>query len=123
MYYSEFSINDIRVQFINQWKKTRSGFTHVSTFMVPFYGIEKTVNVYYINRTWERYTFQTSMLSAVRSVMNTIRETVTRREKYSNNWKRLNAERRDAIDAAINAITGYTFCLDVMKYLENNTVQ
>jgi hypothetical protein len=56
-------IND-RFSFVNEWKSTRNGFSHKSTL------IEGTTHQWhetcqYLNRTWESYSFRTSMKKCV----------------------------------------------------------
>src|SRR3990167_6605642 len=51
-----FRINE-HLEAVCEWKKTRNGFKHTATLLLN--GIEqKEVKVCYLNRTWERYTYE-----------------------------------------------------------------
>lgn len=57
----ELSINGHKIQFINEAKRTRSGFKHTSTMFID--GAQWIVSeIHYINRTWEAYPFRTAMV-------------------------------------------------------------
>ena len=56
--------------FVNEAKNTRDGFCHIS-HLFNEYGREiATGRVNYLNRTWERYEFQTSMKKAVSKALD-----------------------------------------------------
>lgn len=49
------------IEIVCQWRKTRNGFKHEATLFLS--GSEcETVKVCYLNRTWERYEYQTVIL-------------------------------------------------------------
>ncbi len=47
-----------RLEVVCGWAKTRNGFKHTATLQRDGYG-EVSVKVCYLNRTWERYEYQT----------------------------------------------------------------
>lgn len=56
-------------EFICNWHDTRGGFAHDCNLFIN--NIEKTVShCYYINRTWEVYTFQSVCMNAICNVIN-----------------------------------------------------
>jgi hypothetical protein len=62
-----FRINGTDYTIVNEWKKTRNGFKHESTLLnnTPFELMKVKVN--YINRTWERFQFESSMKKLVKT--------------------------------------------------------
>ena len=58
------SIEGQEVTFINTWKGTRSGFQHETELYIDGRHVS-AARCYYINRTWERYSFQSVLLEAV----------------------------------------------------------
>ena len=58
------SIEGQEVTFINTWKGTRSGFQHETELYIDGRQVS-AARCYYINRTWERYSYQSVMLQAV----------------------------------------------------------
>ena len=58
------SIEGKEIIFINTWRGTGSGFVHETELYID--GWQATeARCYYINRTWERYSYQSVMLEAV----------------------------------------------------------
>ena len=70
------SIEGQEVTFINTWKGTRSGFQHETELYIDGRYVS-AARCYYINRTWERYSYQSVMLQAVHK----LQETEIEREK------------------------------------------
>ena len=58
--------------FYNKAQSTRSGFAHVTSMLTSEGVTLTTARANYINRTWERFTYQTSMLNAVHDMKNAI---------------------------------------------------
>ena len=54
--------------FINSWKNTRNGFAHITELHHGGRCISEA-KVNYLNRTWESYTYQTSMMQAVENAI------------------------------------------------------
>lgn len=70
------SIEGKEILFINTWRGTGSGFLHETELYID--GWEATAaKCHYINRTWERYSYQTVMLEAVHN----LQQQETEREK------------------------------------------
>lgn len=83
------------MEFKNEYKSTRSGFSHTSELISgngEVIGFDKRN---YINRTWEVYTFQSSMRGAVTNAINNEIE----RQKTLQGIKRLTEKRRAEICA------------------------
>ena len=80
------------MEFKNEYKSTRSGFSHTSSL----YDGDRLISVgkcNYINRTWEAYRFQSSMMSAVAIAI----EDEIQRQKRLQGIKRLTEAKRQEI--------------------------
>ena len=70
------AIDGKEIIFINTWKGTGSGFMHETELYIDGWQAA-AARCHYINRTWERYTYQSVMLEAVHK----LQEEETAREK------------------------------------------
>ena len=94
--------------FVNTSGGTRNGFYHEST--LTYNGLQIRNRVNYINRTWERYTFQTSMRGALNQLHEIIIEKLKEQFKDMHNVKRMVAKQQELfkqfleenLDQAIN---------------------
>jgi hypothetical protein len=76
----------------NEYKSTRSGFTHVSK-LYRNNALVCVAKCHYINRTWESYNFQTSMKKVVSMAI----EKEIAEQKRFQGIKRLTKEKRQEI--------------------------
>ena len=60
----EFTIDGKTIMFINSCSTSYSGFTHETQLFIDSWP-EAEARCHYINRTWERYSYQSVMLEAV----------------------------------------------------------
>ena len=60
----KFTIDGKEIMFLNNWRGTGSGFMHETELYIDGWPASAG-RCYYINRTWERYTYQSVMLEAV----------------------------------------------------------
>ncbi len=72
----KFNIDGKEVLFMNAWRGTGSGFMHETELYIDGWQAGGA-RCYYINRTWERYSYQSVMLEAVHK----LQEEETAREK------------------------------------------
>ena len=72
----KLSIDGKEIVFLNNWRGTGSGFMHETELYIDSWQAS-AARCNYINRTWERYTYQTVMLDAVYKLI----EKETNREK------------------------------------------
>ena len=93
---TKFEIDGKEVMFVNQYRNTRHGFAHDTTMFVNGCEIE-SATCHYLNRTWECYTYQSVMLSAVRKMINYIEECNERKLKECNNWIKLTPSRKEEL--------------------------
>jgi hypothetical protein len=80
------------MEFKNEWKKTRSGFAHI-TKLFNEGTLLAEVRCSYLNRTWESYQFQSSMKQAVHVAI----ENEILAEKTERGIKRLTKKLREQI--------------------------
>jgi hypothetical protein len=81
------------MEFKNEWNKTRSGFSHTSKLYDDNNNLLSTSKCNYLNRTWESYSFQSSM----KSVVNKAIEEEIQKQKNLQGVKRLTQQKRDEI--------------------------
>lgn len=86
-----------KYMFVNESVGTRSGFKHISKLFYNDYEIIENV-AHYINRTWECYTFQTSMCGAVYTLIENRKEAIKRDYKEKNNIKRLTEKTKKELE-------------------------
>lgn len=80
---------------------TRSGFAHSAELISGTWKRLAVGKCYYLNRTWERYTFQSAMLEAINKAIESQREEVTDKVKRENGWEKITAKRREALDKVL----------------------
>ena len=83
-----FSIEGNNVEFSNSWRGTRSGFMHETELYINSCHV-MAARCYYINRTWERYSYQSVMLEAVHKLQEEETEREKRRFKQIHGMKNL----------------------------------
>ena len=92
------SIEEKEIIFINTWRGTGSGFAHETELYIDGWKAAEA-RCLYINRTWERYSYQSVMLEAVHQ----LQEEETAREKARflqvNGYKNMMASRKSAFEA------------------------
>lgn len=81
---------------INEFINTRNGFAHKSTLTKNGYEIESH-RVNYINRTWECYTYQTSMRGLINKIMEKEQNYYITGQKKKNNIKRLTKAKKEEL--------------------------
>lgn len=80
---------------------TRSGFAHSAELISGTWKRLAVGKCYYLNRTWECYTFQSAMLEAINKAIESQREEVTDKVKRENGWEKITAKRREALDKVL----------------------
>lgn len=80
--------NKMMFNFICDWANTRSGFKHNCNLIIN--GLHNVKNVvYYYNRTWECYEYQTAMQGAIELYKNEIEEQIKQDLLFREGKKRL----------------------------------
>lgn len=103
---------------VNQWASTQHGFKHVSTL---FYNNSEVCaeKCCYLNRTWECYTYQTSMKAVVSKYMKEIKDRIIYYYKQDNNIARLTKKHKNAIEQLENDDKRLVQLKEIYKQLEN----
>lgn len=82
-----FKINN-ELEVVCEWKKTRNAFKHEATILRNGREID-TVKICYLNRTWERYEFESVLHKLCESKSNglTTEERAIFSERIKNSWR------------------------------------
>ena len=93
----KLTIEEKEIIFVNTWRGTGSGFVHETKLFIDGWPAA-AARCFYINRTWERYSYQSVMLEAVHK----LQEEETAREKayflQVNGYKNMMASRKSAFE-------------------------
>ena len=99
----EITIDGKRYRFYLSAWKTRSGFAHgAEMFDCESYRIVAEDKCYYLNRTWECWTYQTAILYAVRKAMDYLKSDVADNLRAENGWKNITKKRRAVLEEALD---------------------
>jgi len=88
------------MEFKNEYKSTRSGFSHTSRLYHESGKLLAEAKCNYLNRTWEVYPFQSSMKQAVANAI----ENEIKTQQAQMGIKRLTKEKRAEIEAYSSTI-------------------
>ena len=95
-------INDTLYTFVCDYRNTRNGFAHDCTLFI--HNIEQTrASCFYINRTWEWYTYQTVMLSTIDNLLTERSEQLKNTFKNEHGYKKLTAKRKSEFDELLKS--------------------
>lgn len=89
--------DNTRYNFYCRTEDTRHGFKHVCELFIDGYLWNSAV-CYYLNRTWERWAYQTVCLEAVNKELNRIYDNTKNCYKEGKGIKRLTDKHKKAID-------------------------
>lgn len=96
MEFKKVTVNNYDCMFVCESENTRHGFKHVVEFIDN--GHEYKATCYYINRTWEKYRYQSAMIKAVNEALWCVQTRIEYELKILNGWKKITAKRRDIIE-------------------------
>ena len=96
----ELKVNGKIITFVNRWESRRNGFSHESEVFFEGHFIAKN-RVNYTNRTWERYTYQTTMRGAIYDLMERQKQALKDLYKRENNLARLTAKHSEKLNEKI----------------------
>ena len=94
----KIKIDGKEVEFANQFRGTRSGFAHDTTMFIDGRRVAEHT-CHYLNRTWERYTYQTVMKCAVDEVIEKEMAYLKERFLRVNGYKKMTAQRKAEFEA------------------------
>ena len=103
-------------------RNTRHGFAHDAKITVypnngTFCGYSVSAHCYYLNRTWERYTFQTVLQQACRAAMAGRADELLAAYKTDNGYQRMTKKRAAEFTETLNNDAEYTAINSVLQKL------
>lgn len=93
----KFEIAGKEIEFVNQYRSTRSGFAHDTTLFIDGYR-RAEATCHYLNRTWECYTYQTVMKEAVYELIAREKEIVKDTFKRAKGYQKLTKARQQELE-------------------------
>lgn len=98
----KMTVQGREVEFVNNWRGTRSGFAHDTAMFVDGRRVAEDT-CHYINRTWERYTYQSVMRSAVYRLLEDREIILRHRFMQEKGYKKLTAQRKIEFAEVVDA--------------------
>ena len=111
-----FDVNGHSFRIQNYYDDNRSGFNHTSVAYMDNLNIGEA-RCHYINRTWERYNYQTSAISAIYSAIEKQKETTKRIYKLNHNVTRMTKRHTENLEALYGMDTYLTSLNMACDYL------
>lgn len=107
---------------VNEFMNTKNGFAHKSTLFLHNNEINKHRSNY-LNRTWERYTYQSCMLGCVRDLIEKKQNEFIKMCKEHYNIKRLTKEKREQALKIVEELTQVKELREILKKIENKDIE
>ena len=108
-------------------KDTRHGFTHICELRIYVDDIENKLlpdsfymaaECRYLNRTWEKYTYQAVMIKAVKRLLDARTDSIKADYRRAHNLRAITSEHdREAVNALILADKIIDFCASILTEL------
>ena len=92
-----FRMNYVDYELISHYEPRRGGFRHVTTLLYPD-GRNITVNVNYVNRTWEKWQYRTACIKALEKAIAIELDNARACFLSANGYKRLTDKRQGAFE-------------------------
>lgn len=109
--------------FENECRNTRYGFAHISELLILFKNENRVIRTiytaHYLNRTWEAYTFQSAMRSAVYTLVKARKDDLREAFKKERGYKKLTAKRAEEFAESIKndyKLSAYREIMDALNY-------
>ena len=114
--------NGIQISLSADSRGTRHGFAHDAKITVypnngTFCGYSVYAHCYYLNRTWERYTFQTVLMQACHNAMECRADELLAAYKTDNGYQRMTKKRAAEFTETLNNDAEYTAINSVLQQL------
>lgn len=97
----KFRIDNTNYLFVNEAVSTRSGFNHKTSLFEWNYCISTAI-CHYINRTWEEYSFQSSMKASISNYLESSYDDIISALKREAGVKRVNKSIKARAEILIN---------------------
>lgn len=95
------TVNGKRVEFVCDSRNTRHGFAHDASMFVDGRH-ESKGHCYYLNRTWESWTYQSACLTAANNAESYWTDRLLQAFKWTHGIKRMTAKRREEFEKELN---------------------
>lgn len=96
-----YKIGDNTYMFICRFRSTRNGFAHDCELIKNTSSHLSKATCHYINRTWERYTYQSVMIHAIKQKLEDYATAAREQFKREHNLSRITAKRKPELEAFI----------------------
>ena len=113
----KFEIDGKEIQFVNEFRDTRYGFAHDTHLFINGHEY-KEATCHYINRTWERYAFQSVMRQAVYLLREEREDYLKNMFKAKMDYKKLTAKRAEEFKKFLEDDEEYGFYNRLMEELK-----
>ena len=114
-----FDVNGHSFRIQNFYDDNRSGFNHTSVAYMDNLNIGEA-RCHYINRTWERYGYQSSAISAICAAIVKQKETTKRIYKLNHHIERMTKTHSENLEALYGMDTYLTALNQACDYLREN---
>lgn len=114
--------NGIQISLSADSRGTRHGFAHDAKITVypnngTFCGYSVSAHCYYLNRTWERYTFQTVLMQACHNAMECRADELKPAFMNAHGYKKLTKKRAAEFMETLKADNEYSAITEVLQQL------
>lgn len=97
----KYQVNDTEYMFLCRSRSTRCGFAHDAELHTGSGHIIGKATCHYLNRTWERYTYQSVMIAVIDEKIDAFIRIATRQFKEKQGISRITAKRKPELEAYI----------------------
>lgn len=104
------------VRFVCDSRNTRNGFAHDATLFINDCRVSDG-HCYYLNRTWERWNYESACLCAVSNAIDSLKARLKSDYKAANGLSRIAGKHKDALGAVIAADDRIALLTDIKSIL------
>ena len=112
----KMTVQGREVEFVNAFRDKRYGFAHDTTLFIDGRRVAEDT-AHYVNRTWERYTYQTVMRSAVYRLIGDREVVLKHKFMQDNGYKKLTPQRKIAFAEVVDADADIKFYREIRDML------
>ena len=112
------NVNDYTFEFICNSRDTKNGFAHDCNLFINDFNITEA-HCYYINRTWESWTFQSVCIEALQNAINAFCEIQKEGFFECHGYKRMTQKRKNEFNDYLKKLKYYNAlmqCKDNLMY-------
>lgn len=97
----KLEIEDKRLEYVCDWRKTRNGFAHDATLLMNGIELDKAT-CHYVNRTWERYAYQSVCQKVTSKCIERDKECAKEQFMGDRGYKVMTAKRKEEFKAYLD---------------------